>query len=91
MRPCGDDEPVVCGIGCVAFVASFVERLSVVFVPDVGETFEEHQGEDVLLVIARIDEPTEERRRAPEIAFEFALGELFAHCSQPPSVRTFLR
>ena len=91
VRPCGNDESVICRIGGVPFVAGFVERLSVVLVPNVGEAFEEHQREDVLLVVASIDKATQERGGAPEIALELALGELLAHCSQPPWVRTILR
>ena len=85
------DETVVCRIGGVPVVAGLVERLPVVLIPDVGEALEEHQGEDVLLVIARVDEAAEQCRCAPEVALELALGELSAHCSHPPSVRTFLR
>ena len=91
VRPSGNNKPVISSGGGVAFVTGFVERLPVILVPNVGEAFEEHQREDVLLVVAGIDEATQERGCAPEMPFEFALGELFAHSSQPPSVRTFLR
>ena len=77
VRPCGDDRiGRICSIGGVAFVTSFVERLSVILVPDVGEAFEEHQREDVLLVVTRIHEATQERGGTPEVAFQYALGEL---------------
>ena len=91
MRAFGDDEAVIGRGGCVAFVVGFVERILEILVPDVGEAFEEHQREDVLLVVAGIDEAAQQRRRAPEIAFKLALGEIVGHCSQPPSVRTLRR
>src|SRR5690349_11189572 len=90
MRAVGDHEAVVGGVGGIALVAGLIERLLVILVPDIGQAFEEHQREDVLLVVAGIDEAAQQRGRAPEIALELALGQM-GHCSQPPSTSTLRR
>src|SRR5262245_49302034 len=85
--PIRDHEAIVRGFDCVAYVAGLLERLLVIFVPDVGQALKEHQREDVLLIVAGIDEPTEQCGRAPKVVFEFALDQL-GHCSHPPSTST---
>src|SRR5690606_10602059 len=90
VRALGDHEAVVGGVGGIALVPGFIERLLVILVPDVGQAFEEQQWEDVLLVVAGIDEAAQQRGRAPEIAFKFALGQP-AHCNHPPSTSTLRR
>jgi hypothetical protein len=90
MRAFRDHEAVVGGVGGIALVTGFIERLLVILVPDVGQTFEEHEREDVLLVVAGIDEAAQQRGSAPEVAFDFALGQP-GHCSHAPSTSTLRR
>ena len=57
----------------VALVAGLLEGFAVVLVPDVREPLEEEQREDVLLVVAGIDEAAQQRGRAPEVGLELLL------------------
>ena len=75
----GNGEPVVGGCGGVALVLGVFERFGVVAFPDIRESLEEEQREDVLLVVAGIDEPTQQRGCTPEVGLEFLLGEAFSH------------
>ena len=87
----GDGEAVVGGRCGGALVLGFVVGVTVVLVPDIRQPLEEEQREDVLLVVAGIDEPAQQRGRTPEVGFEFLLGETFGHYSHPPSVSTVRR
>ena len=75
----GNSEPVVGGRGGVALVLGVFEGFVVVAFPDIREPLEEEQREDVLLVVAGIDEPTQQGGRTPEVGFELLLGEAFSH------------
>ena len=76
MRSFGNGEAVIGGRSRVALILSLLEGLAVVFVPDVREPLEEEQREDVLLVIAGIDEPTQQRGCAPEVGLELLLSKV---------------
>ena len=80
----GNLEPVAGGGPGIVFVTGLFEGVLVFLVPDVGQPLEEQQRKDVLLVIAGINEPAQKRRPAPEVGFEFLLGE-GVH-GWPPSV-----
>ena len=74
-----NSEPVVGGCGGVARILSLFEGFGVVAFPDIRESLEEEQWEDVLLVVAGIDEPAQQSSRTPEVGLEFFLGEAFSH------------
>ena len=57
MRAFGNSEAVVGGCRRVALVLGVLEGFAIVVVPDIREPLEEQQREDVLLVVAGIDEP----------------------------------
>ena len=91
VRALGNLEAVVGGGGRVAGVARVLEGLLVVLVPHVAQALEEEQREDVLLVVARVDQAAQQRGRTPEVRLEFSLGQMRAHLSHPPSVSTVRR
>ena len=72
-----DDEPVVGRRLRVALVAGLVEGVAVLLVPDVGEALEEEQREDVLLVVAGVDQAAQEVGGAPEVRFQRLLAQVF--------------
>ena len=88
MRAGRDDEAVVGGGQGIGLVAGLGQRAGVFLVPHVGEALVEEQGKDVLLVVARVDQPAEDGGRAPEVGFEFLLGHAFSASSHPPSFIT---
>ena len=75
VRPFGDLKPVVlreCGVFRIA--PGLLQGLGELLVIHVAEAFEEEQGEDILLVVPRVDIAPEQRGCAPEIAFQLLLG-----------------
>ena len=94
VRAVGDREAVVGRGAGVRLVAGLVEGGLILLVPHVGEALEEEQREDVLLVVAGVDQAPQELGRAPEVGLELLLAHVLgglAHASQPPSVRTSRR
>ena len=49
------------------------------FIRQAVKAFIEEQREDELLIIARVNKSAQDICRAPEIGFEFGLGEAFSH------------
>ena len=72
-----DGEPVVGRRPRVAVVAGLVEGGAALLVPDVGEALEEEQREDVLLVVAGVDQPAQEVGGAPEVRLQRLPAEAF--------------
>ena len=73
---CGDHKAMALRNRCIVFVAiGCGQRGRVFFVVHVAHAFEEQQRKDVLLVVASISEPPKQRRRTPEVGFEFGLSE----------------
>ena len=83
-----DGEPVVGRRPRIVLVAGFVEGAPVFLAPDIGEALEEEQREDVLLVVAGVDQAAQEVGRAPEVRFQRLLAQVFDGCShRSPSLR----
>src|SRR5665213_682656 len=56
VRSLGNIEAIVGGSSRVVSVARVVERLLIVFVPNVAQTLEEEKRKDVLFVVTRVDQ-----------------------------------
>ena len=63
--------------------------LSAFLVIDVGDALEEEKREDKLLIVPGVDQPAQQRRGAPEIGFEFGLGD-GTGCAQEQSPEDLL-
>ena len=61
--------------GVVHVPARLVQRPLALLVVHVAQPLEEEQREDELLVVARVDQPAQQRRRAPQVGFELGLGD----------------
>ena len=77
VRAVGDREAIVGRGAGVRLVAGLVERGLILLVPHVGEPLEEEQREDVLLVVAGVDQASQELGGAPEVGLELLLAHVF--------------
>ena len=84
MGAAGDREAVVGGGPGVGFIAGLLKSVLVLLVPDVGETLEEEQWEDVLLVVAGIDQAPQELRCTPQVSLELLLTNVFGGLRKSP-------
>lgn len=67
----GNDKAVVLG----KFITKLGNRAGFFLVIHVAQALEKQQWEDELFVVARVDKAAQERRRAPQVRFEFRLGD----------------
>ena len=81
VRAVGDGEAVVLGQVGEFLVAVDVHGGGVFLVVDVGEALEEHEREDELLVVPRVDEAAQEDGGAPQVGLQFGLGDPLAAAS----------
>ena len=94
MRAFRNREAIVRSRASISGVCRLAQGSPVFLVPHVRQALEKEQREDVLLVVAGIDQAPQELRGAPEVGLKFLLAHVFSrrtHPSQPPSVRTLRR
>ena len=70
-----DGEPVIFGQIGQVFVAVDLHGGGVLFVVDVGDPLEEDKREDVLLVIAGVDQAAQNDRGTPQVGLQFTLAD----------------
>src|ERR1041384_7274974 len=91
MRALGNAEAFVRRGARVTGVAGVCESRGVFFIPHVRQPLEKQEREDVLLVVAGIDEPAQQIGGTPQVRFQLLLAQVLlghAHYSHPPSVST---
>ena len=79
----GDGEAVVLGEVGEFLVAVHLHRGGVLLVVDVGDPLQEDQREDVLLVVAGVDEAAQDDGGAPQVGLQLALGDSRTHADSP--------
>jgi len=79
-----DGEPVIFGEVGQVFVAVDLHGGGVLFVVDVGDPLEEDEREDVLLVVAGVDQAAQDDRGTPQVGLQFTLADACrAHADTP--------
>ena len=79
-----DGEAVILGEVGQVLVAVDLQGGGVLFVVDVGDPLEEDEREDVLLVVAGVDQAAQHDRGAPQVGLQFALADARrAHADTP--------
>ena len=81
MRLGWDDKALIRHLLGVVFILCLCQRFGIVRIPHIRESLVEQQREDVLLVIARVHQSAQDGRRAPQVGFEFGLGQAVSHVS----------
>ena len=76
MRAFRDREAVVRSRAGVGGVCRLAQRRLVLLVPHIRQALEEEQREDVLLVVARVDQPAQQVGGAPEVRLELLLAQM---------------
>jgi hypothetical protein len=77
-------EPVIFGEVGELFVAVDLHGGGVLFVVYVGDPLEEDEREDVLLVVAGVDEAAQDDRGTPKVGLQFTLADACrAHADAP--------
>jgi hypothetical protein len=79
-----DGEPVILGQVGQVLVAVDLHGGGVLFVVDVRDPLEEDEREDVLLVVAGVDQTAQNDRGTPQVGLQFTLADACrAHADTP--------